>query len=375
MADSKVITDPVTDKTCVVVGTRPGIIKMSPIIDALDDRSAESFTIHAGQHYSYELDGRMFEDLDLEEPEYLLEEVRLARYHGEQTAAMLKGIERALFEEKPENVLVCGDANFNLAGALAARKLRLTLGHVEAGLRSNDWRMPEEHNRVMIDHISDHLFAPTEQARQNAIEDNVKGEVHITGNTVVDATQRGMALAGDRSDILETLDVTANEYVVFTAHREENVDDRAVLDDLLSAIERTVSDTGFQVIYPLHPRTGKRLKQFDLAERAESINGLRLIDPLGYLDFLRLLSESALALTDSGGIQEEACILGVPCVTLRENTERPETVEVGANRIAGTDPGKVLSHVEVMLNASTDWANPFGDGNTAERILGTLLEE
>lgn len=374
MADQKVITEIVPGKTCVVVGTRPGIIKMSPIITALKQRDVESFTIHAGQHYSYELDGKMFEDLDLDQPKYHLEEVRDTEFHGEQTAAMLDGIEAALLEEQPENILVCGDANFNLAGALAARKLGLTVGHVEAGLRSDDWRMPEEHNRVIIDHISDHLFAPTEQARRNAIEDNVKGEVHVTGNTVVDAAQRGMHLAKERSNVLERLGLDADKYIVFTAHREENVDEAEVLADLLAIIERTVNKTGREVVYPVHPRTKKRLSQFDLAPRANAIEGLHLIDPLGYLDFLRLLSKSALTLTDSGGIQEESCILGIPCVTLRENTERPETVDIGANVIAGTDPDEVLSHVGTMLGASDNWENPFGDGNTAKRIVDIFLE-
>lgn len=375
MATSKVVTDPVPNKTCVVVGTRPGIIKMSPIIDALRCRNVESFTIHAGQHYSYELDGKMFEDLDLDQPKYHLEEVRNKEFHGEQTAAMLKGIERALLQEEPENVLVCGDANFNLAGALAARKVQLTLGHVEAGLRSDDWRMPEEHNRVIIDHISDHLFAPTENARQNAIEDNVQGKIHVTGNTVVDAANRAMDIAREISDLLQRFELTAGDYVVFTAHREENVDNPTILADLLTIIDRTVTEIGHDIVYPLHPRTEKRLEQFDLANRASSIDGLHLIDPLGYVDFLWLLSESALALTDSGGIQEEACILGVPCVTLRENTERPETVAIGANVVAGTDPDGVLSHVKTMLGTSPEWKNPFGDGNAAERIVETVLSE
>jgi len=375
MADAKVLTEAVPDKTCVVVGTRPGIIKMSPIIDALEQRDVESFTIHAGQHYSYELDGKMFEDLDLDQPKYHLEQVREAEFHGEQTAAMLKGIERALLEEKPENVLVCGDANFNLAGALAARKLRLTVGHVEAGLRSDDWRMPEEHNRVMIDHISDHLFAPTEGAAQNARDDNVNGAVHVTGNTVVDAAKRGMALAEERSTVLQNLALDQDEYAVFTAHREENVDDPDVLRDLLTIIERTIAEAGLDVVYPIHPRTEKRLEQFDLTERVEAIDGLELVDPLGYLDFLWLLSQSTLALTDSGGIQEEACILGVPCVTLRENTERPETVEVEANVVAGTDPDDVLADVDRSLGAAGEWENPFGDGHTADRIVDILLEE
>ncbi|WP_227356314.1 non-hydrolyzing UDP-N-acetylglucosamine 2-epimerase [Haladaptatus salinisoli] len=375
MDNSKIVTEPVPDKTCVIVGTRPGIIKMSPIIAALNDRDIESFTIHAGQHYSYELDGRMFEDLQLDEPKYRIEGIEETEYHGEQTAAMLEGIEAVLLEERPQTVLVCGDANFNLAGALAARKLRLDLGHVEAGLRSGDWRMPEEHNRVMIDHISDYLFAPTEQTRANAVEDNVKGEIVVTGNTIVDAVERNMEIARERSDILERLSLGGKEYAVFTAHREENVDDRAVLSDLVEILDRVTSEVGIPAVYPLHPRTEKRLEQFGLMERIREIADLHLIDPVGYLDFLQLLANADVTLTDSGGIQEESCIIGVPCVTLRENTERPETVEVGANTIAGTDPDAVIRRVEEARGRTGDWENPFGDGDAAHRIADTVLDE
>lgn len=374
MADSKVLVDPVPEKTCIVVGTRPGIIKMSSLIDELNRRDVESFTIHAGQHYSYELDGKMFEDLGLDKPKYRLDKVQEKEFHGEQTAAMLEGIEHALLEEKPENVLVCGDANFNLAGALAARKLRLTLGHVEAGLRSNDWRMPEEHNRVMIDHISDHLFCPTPQTKQNAVEDNVKGEVHVTGNTIVDAVKRNVPFAHDRSDILSELDILPEEYIVFTAHREENVDDPEVLGDLIAVIDNAIREFETPVVYPIHPRTEKRLEQFDLDEEINAIEGLQLIDPVGYLDFLQLLSNARLVLTDSGGIQEESCITGVPCVTLRENTERPETVNVGANTVAGTDPDEVVKRALEMDSREPEWENPFGDGTAAGKIIDAILE-
>lgn len=375
MSKSKVVTDPVEGKVCVVVGTRPGIIKMSPLISRLTELNIPSFTIHAGQHYSYELDGKMFDDLDLEQPLYHLEEVGGKEFHGEQTAAMLEGIERALLEEKPEYVLVCGDANFNLAGALAARKLRLQLGHVEAGLRSNDWRMPEEHNRVMIDHISDYLFAPTEQAKQNALDDNVRGEVVVTGNTIVDALERNLELAHKRSDILSEFNLSEGKYAVFTAHREENVDDEAVLSDLITVMEQVTTETGLDIVYPVHPRTEKRLEQFGLTDRITNVGGLRLVDPLGYLDFLKLLSSADIALTDSGGIQEEACILQVPCVTLRENTERPETVDVGANRIAGTNPENVIEAVDAMRSSEEEWDNPFGSGDAADQIIETIFGE
>lgn len=373
MSKSKVVTDPVSDKVCVVVGTRPGIIKMSPLISKLSERETPSFTIHAGQHYSYELDQKMFEDLGLQPPKYHLEDVKENEFHGEQTAAMLEGIEQALLEERPEYVLVCGDANFNLAGALAARKLRLKLGHVEAGLRSGDWRMPEEHNRVMIDHISDYLFAPTEQAKKNALEDNVKGEVVVTGNTIVDAVERNLEIARERSDVLSELGLSEREYAVFTAHREENVDDESVLANLITIAGRFTEETGLDLIYPIHPRTEKRLDQFGLRDQIDAVEGLRLVEPLGYLDFLRLLSTAEITLTDSGGIQEEACILQIPCVTLRDNTERPETVDVGANRVAGTNPDTVMEAVESMRSVERDWENPFGDGHAAEHILETIL--
>ncbi|MDT3434236.1 non-hydrolyzing UDP-N-acetylglucosamine 2-epimerase [Haloarcula sp. 1CSR25-25] len=375
MADSKIVNDPIPSKTCVVVGTRPGIIKMSPLIGELESRDVDSFTIHAGQHYSYELDGKMFDDLGLDKPKHRLSEVKNKEFHGEQTAAMLEGIEKILLEERPENVLVCGDANFNLAGALAARKLRLTLGHVEAGLRSDDWRMPEEHNRVMIDHISDYLFAPTEGTRKNAEADNVKGEVVVSGNTIVDAVQRNISIARNSSTVLEDRGLAEGEYIVFTAHREENVDDRKVLTDLIEIIERTTTELDRSVVYPIHPRTEKRLEQFGLREEIDAIEELILTDPLGYLDFLHLMAEAEVVLTDSGGIQEESCILGVPCVTLRENTERPETVSVGANVVAGTDPDQVLTRTREMRQGPHEWENPFGDGTAAEQIIDTVLDD
>lgn len=369
---AKYISETIEDKTCVIVGTRPGIIKMSPLIDELQNRDVESFTIDAGQHYSASLSKNIMDDLRLPEPDYRVEEIRDTNTHGEQTAKMLVGIEKYLLKERPEYVLVCGDANFNLAGALATRKLRLTLGHVEAGLRSGDWRMPEEHNRVMIDHISDYLFAPTEKAMQNAREDNVEGEVIVTGNTVVDAVQRNLEIASDKSTILKYLNLKEENFVVFTAHREENVDNKSTLSDLISTLERTSKTYNFPIVYPAHPRTKKRLSEFDLFERVNEIESLQLIDPLDYLDFLFLLSNSKLVITDSGGIQEESCILNIPCITIRENTERPETVELGANIIAGTNPDDVTDAISRMLDRSINWKNPFGDGNAASRILDSM---
>jgi UDP-N-acetylglucosamine 2-epimerase (non-hydrolysing) len=233
--------------------------------------------------------------------------------------------------------------------------------------------MPEEHNRVMIDHISDYLFAPTDRARQNAVEDNVNGEILVTGNTVVDALQRNLKIAREESSICEDIGVEPSQYVIFTAHREESVDDKSTLTNLVEILERVTKQLDLPVVYPLHPRTEDRLAGFGLEERANGIDDLHLIDPLGYLDFIRILGDTALAMTDSGGIQEEACVMGIPCVTLRENTERPETVEVGANIVAGTDPDEVLESARSMLNADGDWSNPFGDGTAAEQIVDAIL--
>jgi UDP-N-acetylglucosamine 2-epimerase (non-hydrolysing) len=294
-------------------------------------------------------------------------------YHGEQTARMLEGIEEILLEEYPAVVLVCGDANYNLAGALAARKLGMVVGHVEAGLRSNDWRMPEEHNRVIIDHISEHLFAPTKEAKQNAIEDDVKGDIHVTGNTIVDAVHEHRDIAHEKSDILSELGL--EEYFLVTAHREENVDDEANLTELVELLERVDETYDADIVFSIHPRTVERLAQFGLRNRLNAVESIQIVDPLGYIDFLQLQSNARTILTDSGGIQEEACILQISCVTLRENTERPETVEVGANIVAGTNPERVLDAIEEVQSRKRDWANPFGDGTAAEQILDVAVNE
>lgn len=346
------------DRVCVVVGTRPGIVKMSPVIRELGRQELPFFILHTGQHYSYDMDRVFFDELELPEPLFKLDDVRHETFHGSQTARMLQGAEAALLKEKPKLVLVGGDANTNLAGALAARKLRIYVGHIEAGLRSGDWRMPEEHNRVMIDHISDLLFAPTEEAAQNLRNDNVRGKIYLTGNTIVDAVRQNLSMAQRKSRALEQLSVKAKDYFLLTLHREENVDFEENLRSILEGIGSLGEHFAYPVIFPAHPRTVKRLEYFGLTPLPTN---LRLVPPLGYLDFLVLLSQCRLVLTDSGGIQEEGCILGVPCVTLRESTERPETVSVGSNFIAGVDPARVVEGVRTMLNRDSRWANPFGE--------------
>lgn len=358
------------DKVAIVVGTRPGIIKMSPLIRELAARRMSYFVIHTGQHYSYTMDQVLFEDLELAPAQYRLKSVSKCYYHGAQTAEMLCGVEQALLAERPKVVLVCGDANTNLAAGLAARKLRIGLGHVESGLRSYDWSMPEEHNRIILDHISEWLFAPTEQARRNLINDNVRGEIYVTGNTIVDAVQQNLDIARRKSTILDRLQLAPDNYLVCTVHREENVDVKPRLADLLAGLQRISAEFQRPVIFPMHPRTRRRLVEWDMGDAVANRDpGLRIIDPVGYLDFLYLLANTQLVLTDSGGIQEESCILHVPCVTLRNNTERPETIEVGANRLAGTAPAAILEATRAMLGVVRGWANPFGDGTAAQQII------
>ena len=362
-----------TSTVCVIVGTRPGIIKFSPVVRALQARHADFFLAHTGQHYSYNMDRQFFEELELPEPRYTNEVVQKARLHGAQTAAMIKGLERAFLEARPGVVIVGGDANTNLAGALAARKLGVPVAHMEAGLRSHDWRMPEEHNRVMIDHISELLYPPTEQARANLVADNVKGEILVTGNTIVAAVHQNKVLAQRKSRILDELGLAAGRYLLVTLHREENVDHPDVLRDILQGLKTVGAEIALPMLFPMHPRTRKRIEEFGLEGRVAAISGMTVIDPVGYLDFLKLMAEAHIVLTDSGGIQEETCILHVPCVTLRENTERPETVEVGSNVVAGTQRDGILSAVHTMLGRDLDWPNPFGDQRAGERITDSLL--
>jgi UDP-N-acetylglucosamine 2-epimerase (non-hydrolysing) len=286
---------------------------------------------------------------------------------------MIQGVEQALLSDRPRVVLVCGDANTNLAAGLAARKLRLVLGHVESGLRSGDWSMPEEHNRIILDHVSELLFAPTRTACRNLERDSVRGEIHLTGNTIVDAVQQNLEIARRKSDVLERLAVGPGTFIICTSHREENVDSRERLERILEGVSAVASATHRDVIFPIHPRTRRRISEFGFDTNCSGDAArVRLIEPLGYLDFLQLLANARMVLTDSGGIQEESCILQVPCVTLRDNTERPETITVGANRIAGVDPDRILAQSLAADSTPRSWPNPFGDGRAAERIIDVV---
>jgi UDP-N-acetylglucosamine 2-epimerase (non-hydrolysing) len=355
-------------EVAVVLGTRPEIIKLAPVVTACSEHDVPCTIIHTGQHYSDNLDSVFFEQLGVPEPDYHLGVG--SGPQGQQTGKMIVEIDRVLRDVSPDTVLVQGDTNSVLAGAIAASKLDVDLGHVEAGLRSYDREMPEELNRVVADHVSDSLFAPTERSEQNLLADGIPdSRITVTGNTVVDALYRNRTLARQESSILQDLGLDGQEFFLLTLHRAENVDDRSRFRMLLFSTSRAGLKHDVPVIYPIHPRAKRRLEEFGLAVP----DPIRLIDPVDYLDFLRLEDAARLVLTDSGGVQEEACILKTPCVTLRDSTERPETVAVGANVLSAPDPVAVLENVNSMLRADGDWENPFGDGNASERILQSTV--
>lgn len=355
-------------KISIIFGTRPEIIKMSPVIRECQKRNPDFFILHTGQHYSYELDQVFLEELGLPSLNY---NIRIGSgTHAKETAKALVGIEGILKTERPDIVLVEGDTNSVLAGALAAAKLHIKVGHVEAGLRSGDINMPEEINRILTDHISYFLFSPTETAKENLLREGISEErTFVTGNTIVDAVYQNLELTRSRASALEELGLEKAAYCLATLHRQENVDEKVRFEGILKGLELCSSHLHLPIIYPIHPRAEKRIKEFNL----QVPSCIRLIKPLGYLEFLQLEENARLILTDSGGIQEEACILHVPCVTLRDSTERPETIEVAANVLAGFKPDGILNAVEQIINRRKDWRNPFGDGTAGRRILDALL--
>jgi len=354
-------------KVSMVFGTRPEIMKMSPIIRECERLSLDYLIVHTGQHYSYNMDKVFFEELKLPDPEYHLGVG--SGSHSQQTGKMLIKIEQVLKEEKPDIVLVQGDTNSTLTGALSATKLGIKFGHVEAGLRSYDRKMPEEINRVLTDHCSDFLFAPTARSKEILLGEGILAEkIFVTGNTIVDVIYQNME-STKKADLLNKLSLRPKEYFLATIHRQENVDDKTRFSRIIEGLKKVSEEFGIPMIYPIHPRSMKRMTEFDLHP-----NGIKIIDPTNFTAFLHLEYNARLVLTDSGGIQEETCILKVPCVTLRDNTERPETLYVGSNILAGTHPQKMLECVKRMLRKDHDWENPFGDGKAGKRTVEVLMK-
>lgn len=350
-----------------VFGTRPEFVKVAPVLAECNRRNLSVYVIHTGQHYSESLDDVFFEQLAIEKPDVNLG-VGSGR-QGAQTGAMLEGVEHELSEQEPELVFVQGDTNSTLAGALAATKLGIEVAHIEAGLRSYNREMPEEINRVVVDHVADHLFAPTDTMasllRREGIPDH---RVTVTGNTVVDAVIQNQALAAETSTVVQELGLDAGAFALLTAHRAETVDDPDSFAKTLEGVSRAAEELGLEVVYPVHPRAAERIETFELDVPSE----VRVIEPVNFFDFLRLEDAAEVVFTDSGGVQEETCILGTPCVTLRYSTERPETVHVGANCLAGHEPSDIVAAGITMQGKGSNWEVPFGSGDAAVQILDAL---
>ncbi|MDO8601335.1 MAG: UDP-N-acetylglucosamine 2-epimerase (non-hydrolyzing) [bacterium] len=355
-------------RVAIVLGTRPEIIKMSPIIHACQKRGIDFFILHTGQHYSPNMDKDFFDELALPAPKYNLGIGD--QPHRKQVGLMVREMTRVFKTEKPDIIIVEGDTISVLAGSLAAKNLGIKIAHHEAGLRSHDPSMIEETNRVTTDHISDFLFAPTLEAVKNLTEEGYSPEqVFLTGNTIVDAIKDYREIAESKSKILEKFGLKLKEYFLFTAHRSETVDKKEtclLLVDCLNKLSDEFPD--YRVVYPVHPRTIKMLEKFNL----DIPQKILITEPLPFLDFVRLESNSRLVITDSGGLQEEACILKVPCITIRNNTERPETVERGMNILVGLDAHKLTAAVREMLNKKIEWKELFGEYGVGDRIVSIL---
>jgi len=356
-----------------VAGARPNFMKIAALMDAFGRSEAiEPVLVHTGQHYDERMSDLFFRQLGIPAPDVNLEVGSAS--HAVQTAEIMRRFEPVVLEQAPDAVLVVGDVNSTVACGLVAVKLGVTLIHVEAGLRSFDRAMPEEINRIATDAISDLLFCTEPSGVRNLGDEGVNGDrVFLVGNVMIDTLLKNKAKA-DASTILDDLSVTAGGYAALTLHRPANVDDPVVMNRILDALEVIQKD--LPIIFPIHPRTRKNLRGTAPGRRVEGMPGLRLIDPAGYLDFLKLMSEARIVLTDSGGIQEETTILGVPCLTLRENTERPITCEAGTNRIVGTDTDRILAACREALARQGEAVEPppLWDGRAAERIADILAD-
>ena len=353
-------------KIIFILGTRPEIIKLSPVIRECERLGLNYSVLHTGQHYSWNMDKVFFENLELSAPKFKLNVG--SGSHGEQTGKILMTVEKVLKKEKPDIVLVQGDTNSTLAGALAATKLHIKVGHVEAGLRSFYKYMPEEINRVLADHCSDYLFPPTIQSKKNLCREGIsEKKIFLVGNTVVDAVYQNIKIA-HKTSVLNDLGLSPKKYFLVTIHRQENVENKSRFRSIFNGLEK-IGELGFEVVYPIHPRSRKQMKLFNL--QSEKV---RIIDPVDFFSFLQLESNAIVILTDSGGVQEEACILKVPCVTLRDNTERPETIQVGSNILAGTDSGKIFDCTKEMAAKKKEWKSPFGDGNASKRVIKEITK-
>ncbi len=354
-----------------IVGARPNLMKIAPLMEAYSSLDGfDPVLIHTGQHYDANMSDLFFRQLGIPEPDLNLGIG--SGSHTVQTAQIMAAFEPVVLEYKPDAVLVVGDVNSTIACGLVAVKLGVKLVHVEAGLRSFDRQMPEEINRVLTDAISDLLFCTEPAGVENLRNEGVAAEkVHLVGNVMIDTLLRHRERA-ESSTVLGDLGLTGGAYAVLTLHRPSNVDDPEVMSRLVEVLEVVAADG--PVVFPVHPRTRLALARLGLEARCEAIGNLRLLDPVGYLDFLKLMASARVVLTDSGGVQEETTILSVPCLTLRENTERPITADLGTNQVVGRDPERILAAYRRVLSGGSAAVRvpPLWDGGAAQRIVAVL---
>ncbi|MDA8354598.1 MAG: UDP-N-acetylglucosamine 2-epimerase (non-hydrolyzing) [Firmicutes bacterium] len=352
-------------KVVTVVGARPQFIKAAPVSRSLRS-DAKEILVHTGQHYDTAMSDVFFTELQIPRPDYHLGIG--SKSHGAQTGEMLAGVEEVLQKEQPDWVLVYGDTNSTLAGALAASKLHIPVAHVEAGLRSFNRRMPEELNRVLTDHVSSLLFCPTETAVRHLEAEGITDGVHQVGDVMMDAVTFNLELAREQSTILEQLSLEEENYLLITLHRAENTDDPSRLQSIVSAL----NSLSIPAVLPLHPRTAHKMELYGLTFGNPR---LQVVDPVGYLDMLRLEANASKILTDSGGVQKEAFLLNIPCITMRDETEWTETVDQKTNILVGADKREIIECVESFQVDFSRVDPVFGDGNAADRIVERLWKD
>lgn len=367
-------------KVISVVGARPNFIKVAPLIEAINkynrDISSERkkvfhTLIHTGQHYDYRMSAVFFKELEIPKPNIFLN-IGSAT-HAVQTARILLRLEKVLLKKRPDLVIVYGDVNSTLAAALTATKLHIKIAHVEAGLRSFDKRMPEEINRILTDQISDYLFTDCKDANNNLIRENLEPKkIYFVGNIMVDTLLKYKDKLKN-SGVLKNLKLENQDYALLTLHRPENIDYPDILSELCQAFGQIQKK--IKIIFPMHPHTQKNIQNFRLMDKLKKMMNLIIIKPLGYIDFLRLMKQTKFVFTDSGGIQEETAMLDIPCLTLRQTTERPITIKKGTNILVGHHKRKIILAVDNILNGKRKYASPiqFWDGLTASRIIDALL--
>lgn len=361
-------------KIISIVGARPNFVKIAPLAKELKKyKNIEHIIIHTGQHYDYEMSKQFFEDLYIPTPQINLEVG--SGLHGEQTAKVIEKLEKIFIEIKPDLVLVVGDVNSTMAASIAASKLSIKVAHIEAGLRSYDRTMPEEINRIITDHLANYLFTTFESANKILEKEGIDSEnIHFVGNVMIDSLIMNMDKI-DKSNILKELSLNPKDYVVVTLHRPKNVDSEETLRSLLDILNEIQKQV--KLVFPIHPRTITNIEKFNLKPLLDSMKNIQILKPMSYTNFLCLVKNAKFVLTDSGGIQEETTYLNVPCITVRENTERPETIFFGTNFLTGNDKDKILSVVYDIIHGKVKkgLVPPKWDGKASERIIKVLLNE